>query len=268
MERLPEKPKNGYLDALIASGVWASLRPASKGILPVIFHYANSDTGRCHLSQGRLAALAGVAIRSVPNAVEELRGHGVLEVQRGGRATGYRLLPLAPQRVAEGKTLVTARLGAARERERVRKAQQRHPDEAVSLQPLQGQEGAVSPQRVQGQDGCPCNGCRSVPAKQRSLSLQPLPPNPLGTHEKTQDSEGVPQGLPGAEEEAGDGGRPVAGLPEWAQPGCAVQTGSLRGQAVRRNGTVVFHSFGRPAWHPEIATLLEAGRLLPADAEA
>jgi hypothetical protein len=69
-------------ETLVRSGVFGSLNKPAQILVPVILTFTDPDTGWAVISQRALRRYAGLSFRGVNDGVRELRGIGLLEIDR------------------------------------------------------------------------------------------------------------------------------------------------------------------------------------------
>jgi hypothetical protein len=78
-----------FYNEVIDSGVWAVLSPKARAVYPVLVRHADSTTRNCRPGVKRLASKAGINIRTVSAATEELVKCGVIKKSWVGRRIIY-----------------------------------------------------------------------------------------------------------------------------------------------------------------------------------
>lgn len=122
-ERWPERFRVGSNDSLeqtlIRSGIWASLTPAQRSIIPVLVTYAEPSTNVVTISYRGLMRFAGIGSPStVATALKRFRSLRFLEIDKtvatdGLRACNvYRLIPDDPDFLRFANETYTARKDA------------------------------------------------------------------------------------------------------------------------------------------------------------
>jgi len=78
---------------LLETGLWESIGPLARQVLPVLWDFHRKYPDACHPSRATLSSMAGLSPPSVTKAISMLESKGLVEVSRhpGLRANTYRL---------------------------------------------------------------------------------------------------------------------------------------------------------------------------------
>ena len=138
----PRNVKRGYLDALVRSGIWASLSFKAAKLIVAIYHHTSSRRGTCHPGGIRLGEESGISDPSVTQARAELVEAGLIRCRPLGAGKEYEIVPIAKDEERQGHADLEGRIARRKANEASRQASRRS----------RLQRGSVSPKKPGGHD--------------------------------------------------------------------------------------------------------------------